>query len=101
MQVPSRLNEYPDGTTRPTTERWHPSFSSLSISRGSTDSDEDVPSTMNSSSRSSRDQPEDREAVHSRNEAEHAEHEQQAGGVEAQHQHRQRRQCRQRPASRW
>ena len=39
------------GTTRPTTEREQPIFSSLFISLGSADSDELVPSTISSSSR--------------------------------------------------
>src|SRR4029450_9514219 len=50
MQVPSRLNEYPVGMTSPTTDSLHPRFSSLLIMRGNTDSEEDVPSTIKSSS---------------------------------------------------
>ena len=50
MLVPSRLKEYPVGTTSPTTERLHPACSSLRISDGSADSEELVPSTSQSSS---------------------------------------------------
>ena len=50
MQVPSRLNEYPVGITSPTTEVSQPRFSILAIMRGSTDSEDEVPSTMRSSS---------------------------------------------------
>ena len=49
--MPSRLNEYPVGITRPTTGFEHPRFSILTIIRGSTDSDEDVPRTIRISSR--------------------------------------------------
>src|SRR5712692_2966769 len=50
MDVPSRLNEYPVGTTRPTTGFAQPRYSSFAISRGRADSDEEVPSTMRISS---------------------------------------------------
>ena len=42
MAVPSRLNEYPVGTTTPTVERETPRCSILAISRGSADSEDDV-----------------------------------------------------------
>jgi hypothetical protein len=48
--VPSRLKEYPAGTTRPTTDFVHPILSSFSISDGSPASDEEVPNTINNSS---------------------------------------------------
>ena len=48
--MPSRLNEYPVGMTIPTTPREQPSRSSFSIMRGSTDSDDEVPRTIHSSS---------------------------------------------------
>ena len=51
MAVPSRLNEYPVGSTSPTTPRLQPSRSSFISSRGSTGSLEEVPSTTSSSSR--------------------------------------------------
>src|SRR6476619_2670501 len=50
MQVPSRLNEYPVGITRPTVCREAPADSSLVSSRGSTVSDDEVPTMMSSSS---------------------------------------------------
>src|SRR5919107_5929548 len=54
MQVPSRLNEYPVGITRPTVCRDAPADSSLVSSRGSTVSDDDVPTMISSSSLISR-----------------------------------------------
>jgi len=50
MLVPSRLNEYPVGTTSPTTDLEQPSRSSFSISEGSALSDDEVPSTISNSS---------------------------------------------------
>src|SRR5262245_20108202 len=50
MHCPSGLNVRPDGTTSPTTGFDTPACSSLRISCGTTDSDELVPSTVNSSS---------------------------------------------------
>ena len=50
MFVPSRLNEYPDGTTSPTTDFEQPSRSSFCINGTSADSDDEVPSTVSSSS---------------------------------------------------
>ena len=44
------MNEYPVGITRPTTDFEAPRPSILPIICGSTDSDEEVPSTMRSSS---------------------------------------------------
>src|SRR2546421_4145609 len=52
--TPSRLNEYPVGTTSPTTLRLQPKPSSRPMSCGRTLSDEDVPSTTYSSLRSAR-----------------------------------------------
>ena len=54
MHVPSRLNEYPVGMVSPTTDLAAPAFSSLAMIRGSTDSDDEVPSTISSSSLISR-----------------------------------------------
>src|SRR6516225_2447787 len=51
MHWPSGLKVRPDGTTSPTTGLEQPTRSSLSIICGTTDSDELVPSTVNSSSR--------------------------------------------------
>ena len=42
IAVPSRLNEYPVGTTIPTTGRDTPRCSSFAINRGSAVSEEDV-----------------------------------------------------------
>src|SRR5437870_3781145 len=42
MEVPSRLNEYPEGTTRPTTDFEQPSSSSFRISPGRAGSEEEV-----------------------------------------------------------
>src|SRR6478752_5187447 len=50
MHCPSGLKVRPEGITRPTTGLDTPTFSSLFISCGTTDSDELVPSTVNSSS---------------------------------------------------
>ena len=50
MLVPSRLKEYPVGTTSPTTDFEAPSRSSFSISWGSALSEDDVPNTSSSSS---------------------------------------------------
>ena len=50
MHVPSRLNEYPVGSTMLTVERDAPADSSLASRRGSTVSDEDVPTMMRISS---------------------------------------------------
>src|SRR3954454_14289914 len=50
MHWPSGLKVRPDGTTSPTTGLETPACSSLRISCGTTDSDELVPSTVNSSS---------------------------------------------------
>src|SRR4029078_12438733 len=50
MHWPSGWNVSPDGTTRPTTGLDTPACSSLRISCGTTDSEELVPSTVNSSS---------------------------------------------------
>src|SRR5437763_10511239 len=50
MHWPSGLNVSPDGTTRPTTDFDTPTFSSLRMSCGTTDSDELVPSTVKISS---------------------------------------------------
>src|SRR4029453_14651633 len=50
MHCPSGLKVSPDGTTRPTTGLETPACSSLRMSCGTTDSDELVPSTVNSSS---------------------------------------------------
>src|SRR5689334_23205727 len=50
MHCPSGLNVSPEGTTRPTTGFDTPACSSLRMSCGTTDSDELVPSTVNSSS---------------------------------------------------
>src|SRR3954447_4784397 len=54
MQVPSRLNEYPVGSTTPTVCLEAPASWSLASSRGSTVSDDDVPTMISSSSLSSR-----------------------------------------------
>ena len=51
MHVPSRLNEYPVGMTMPTVWRDAPAASSFASSRGSTVSDDDVPTMISSSSR--------------------------------------------------
>ncbi|MNG26836.1 hypothetical protein D3C84_1118750 [compost metagenome] len=51
MQLPSRLKQYPDGTTKPTVDFSQPSFSNLPIKRGKADSEDDVPSTNTNSSR--------------------------------------------------
>ena len=48
--MPSRLNEYPAGITRPTVDLVTPRFSIFAIIRGRTDSDDDVPRTISSSS---------------------------------------------------
>ena len=50
MFVPSMLNDMPDGTTSPTTGFEHPSFSSFCINGTSADSDDEVPSTVSTSS---------------------------------------------------
>src|SRR3954447_11010867 len=54
MQVPSRLNEYPVGITRPTVCRDAPADSSFVRNRGSTVSDDDVPRMISNSSLISR-----------------------------------------------
>src|SRR3954449_5130133 len=54
MQVPSRLNEYPVGSTTPTVCLEAPASWSLASSRGSTVSDDDVPTMISSSSFKSR-----------------------------------------------
>ena len=51
MQVPSRLNEYPAGTTRPTTGFEQPRVSILAISPGNAVSEDEVPITRKISSR--------------------------------------------------
>ena len=50
MEVPSKLNEYPVGTTRPTTDLLQPIFSSFVIRLGKAASEEDVPRTISNSS---------------------------------------------------
>src|ERR1035441_1310990 len=50
MAVPSRLKEYPEGTTRPTTDFEQPNRSSLTMMRGKATSEEEGPSTSSSSS---------------------------------------------------
>src|SRR6476620_8941778 len=50
MHWPSGLKVSPDGTTKPTTDFDTPTFSSLRMSCGTTDSDELVPSTVKISS---------------------------------------------------
>jgi hypothetical protein len=50
MAVPSRLNEYPVGTTIPTVVGCTPACCILAISRGSADFDDDV-ATINRYSR--------------------------------------------------
>src|SRR6476620_1881414 len=50
MHWPSGLKVRPEGTTRPTTGLETPACSSLRMSCGTTDSEELVPSTVNSSS---------------------------------------------------
>src|SRR2546429_357149 len=50
MALPSRLKEQPIGNTSPDTPFRHPSCSSLRSAPGSAGSDDDVPSTISSSS---------------------------------------------------
>ena len=50
MLVPSKLKEYPAGTTRPTTDLEQPIFSNFFINDGKAASDEEVPNTINNSS---------------------------------------------------
>src|SRR6476469_9620932 len=50
MHVPSRLNEYPIGTTNPTTCSEQPAYSSFLISEGSAVSEDVVARTTNISS---------------------------------------------------
>src|SRR3954453_20565054 len=54
MQVPSRLTEYPVGSTTPTVCLDAPALCSLASSRGSTVSEDEVPTMISSSSLSSR-----------------------------------------------
>ena len=49
MEVPSKLNEYPAGITKPTTDFEQPIFSSFSINEGNAASEEEVPNTMSNS----------------------------------------------------
>src|SRR5690606_29114049 len=51
IEVPSRLKEYPVGMTRPITDREQPKRSIFCIIKGSTDSEDEVPSTITISSR--------------------------------------------------
>jgi hypothetical protein len=47
--VPSKLKEYPAGTTKPTTDLWQPICSNFSINDGNAASEEEVPNTISNS----------------------------------------------------
>src|SRR5215207_9585879 len=84
MHVPSRLNEYPVGSTTPTLWRDAPARSSLTSIRGSTVSDDDEQLVLQQAH-----ELEDREAAKAGEQAENAEHEQRCGPPERRHQQRQ------------
>ena len=48
--MPSKLKEYPVGTTKPTTDLLQPIASNFFINEGNADSDDDVANTINNSS---------------------------------------------------
>ena len=50
MEVPSKLKEYPVGTTNPTTDLEQPIFSNLFIREGIAGSEEEVANTISNSS---------------------------------------------------